>query len=136
MLSSKKYLRNLQALRKLLETSKGSEITRVKIMSGPEEIRIKRIVEEVCRILSLNPADIYIKIPEEVSSSDDEAFEQIKNILLKEFIADINSKLVLPLTTLQKLFKDGKVEPRIVGLAVNDFAKALELLNKLNDHLE
>lgn len=105
-------------------------------MSSPEEIRIKRIVEDVCRILSLNPADIHTKIPEKVSNSDDEAFEQIKNVLLKEFIADINSKLVLPLTILQKLFKDGKVEPKSVGLAVNDFEKALELLNKLNDHLD
>lgn len=105
-------------------------------MDDPEEIRIKKIVEDVCRIMSLNPADIHVKIPEEVSSSDDEAFEQIKNALLKEFIADINNKLTLPLTTLKKLSKKEPVDGKLIGLSVKELEKAIELLKKLNEHLE
>lgn len=105
-------------------------------MDDPEEIRIKKIVEDVCRIMSLNPADIHVKIPEEVSSSDDEAFEQIKNALLKEFIADINNKLTLPLTTLKKLSKKETVDEKLIGLSVKELEKAIELLKKLNEHLE
>lgn len=105
-------------------------------MSDPEAIRIKKIVEEVCRLMSLNPADIHIKIPEEVSSSDDEAFEQIKNALLKEFIADINNKLTLPLTTLKKLSVKETVDGKLIGLSVEELKKAIELLKKLNEHLE
>lgn len=105
-------------------------------MGDPEEIRIKKIVEDVCRIMSLNPADIHVKIPEEVSSLDDEAFEQIKNALLKEFIADINNKLTLPLTTLKKLSKKETVDEKLIGLSVKELEKAIELLKKLNEHLE
>lgn len=105
-------------------------------MSDPEAIRIKRIVEEVCRLMSLNPADIHIRIPEEVSSSDDEAFEQIKRALLKEFVADINNKLTLPLTTLKNLSDKKTVDGKLIGLSAKELEKAIELLKKLNEHLE
>lgn len=105
-------------------------------MSDPEAIRIKKIVEEVCRLMSLNPADIHIRIPEEVSSSDDEAFEQIKRALLKEFVADINNKLTLPLTTLKNLSDKKTVDGKLIGLSAKELEKAIELLKKLNEHLE
>lgn len=87
-------------------------------------------------MMSLNPADIHVKIPEEVSASDDEAFEQIKNALLKEFIADINNKLTLPLTTLRKLTMKETVDGRLIGLSVKELEKVIELLKKLDGHLE
>lgn len=104
-------------------------------MSDPEEIRIQKIVEEVCRLMSLNPADIHIKIPEEVSSSDDEAFEQIKHALLKELIADINNKLTLPSTALQNLSNRRAVDAKLIKLSFQELEKAIELLKKLNDYL-
>ena len=105
-------------------------------MRDPQEIRIKKIVEEVCRIMSLNPADVHIKIPDEVSSSDEEAFEQIKRALLKEFIADINNKLTLPLTILKNLSEKKSVDGKLLGLSVKELEQAIELLKKLNAHLE
>ncbi len=86
--------------------------------------------------MSLNPADIHIKIPEEVSTSDDEAFAQIKNALLKEFVADINNKLTLPLTVLKKLSMKETVDGKLIGLSVEELKTASELLKKLSDHLE
>lgn len=105
-------------------------------MNDPEEIRIRKIVEEVCRLMSLNPADLHIKIPEEVSSSDDEAFEQIKQALLKEFVADINNKLTLPMTTLKNLSGKKTVDGKLINLSVKELEKAIELLKKLNEHLQ
>jgi hypothetical protein len=105
-------------------------------MADPEEVRIRKIVEEVCRLMSLNPADLHIKIPQEVSGSDDEAFEQIKHALLKEFIVDINNKLTLPLTTLKELSDRRTVEDKLISLSSREIEKAVELLKKLNEHLE
>src|SRR3989338_9125040 len=82
---------------------------------------------------SLNPADIHIKIPE-ISGSDDEAFEQIKHVLLKELIADIKNKLTLPLTTLKNLSDKKTVDNKLIGLSVKELEKAIELLKKLNDY--
>src|SRR3989338_2002183 len=103
-------------------------------MGDPEAIRIKKIVEEVCRLMSLNPADIHIKIPE-VSGSDDEAFEQIKRALLKEFVADINNKLTLPLTALKNLSEKKIVDGKLLSLSVKELEQAIALLKKLSAHL-
>ena len=105
-------------------------------MGDPEAIRIKKIVEEVCRLMSLNPADLHIKIPEEVSSSDDEAFEQIKRALLKEFVADINNKLTLPLTALKNLSEKKTVDGKLLSLSVKELEQAIALLKKLSAHLD
>lgn len=104
-------------------------------MNNPEEDRIEKIVEDVCRLMSLNPAEIHIKIPDKVSGSDEKAFEQIKHALLKELIADINNKLTLPLTTLTKLSEKKTVDNNLLGLSVEELKKAIELLKKLNDYL-
>lgn len=86
-------------------------------MDDPQTLRVKKIVEEV-------------------SGSDDEAFEQIKRALLKEFVTDINNKLTLPLTTLKSLSDKKTVEDKLIGLSAQELAKAVELLKKLNGHLE
>ena len=99
------------------------------------EIRIKKIVNEVCRLMSLNPDELHVDIPEEISASDDKAFEQIKQALLKELIADINNKLTLPLTALKNLSDKKTVENKLIGLSAEELEKAVELLGRLNDYL-
>ena len=94
-----------------------------------------KITKKICQELGLNPDEIHVKIPTEFSSAN-EATKTIKTILLKEMSADINNKLTLPLTILNKLAEGQNVSTKHVDFSIRELEAAIELFRKIKNQIE